>query len=252
MVGIYPDKSFARDIQILHKAIEEKRPFTLSKFADGEWMVMENKDLDNREFQYRVSDGRQGPEFTRARDALIDSFRYQHPQYYVGISCPCCQGDNFERMIKFSKQPKERLTWANIWVNTNYGYFLGNILPEFKNYEVHLVANEAGHFGNIPFPVKMAWLVSNNAWVEDWDMIENLCTAAKSEQGALFLFCCGPFGNILAHKLTEASDKNTYLDIGSTLNPFLKVEGFKRGYFNSWQSRNPCTWGEVENDTIAT
>ena len=237
MVGIYPDKNFARDIQILHKAIAEKQPFTLSKFADGEWMVMENQDLDNREFQFR-----QGPEFTRARDALIDSFQYQHPQYYVGISCPCCQGENFERMIKFSKQPKERLTWANIWVNTNYGYFLGNILQEFKNYEVHLVANQAGHFGNIPFPVKKTWLVSNNAWVEDWDMIENLCKAAKSEKGALFLFCCGPFGNILAHKLTEASDKNTYLDIGSTLNPFLKAEGFKRGYFNSWKSRNPCTW----------
>jgi hypothetical protein len=48
---------------------------------------------------------------------------------------------------------------------------------------------------------------------------------------SIFLFCCGPFGNIIAHRLTEHNDKNTYLDIGSTLNPYLKSEGFKRDYY---------------------
>ena len=30
-------------------------------------------------------------------------------------------------MLKFSEQDDDHLTWANLWVNSNYRYFLNNI-----------------------------------------------------------------------------------------------------------------------------
>jgi hypothetical protein len=62
----------------------------------------------------------------------------------------------------------------------------------------------------------------------------------------IFLFCCGPFGNILCKALTEFNDQNTYLDIGSTLNPFLGTAGFDREYYmgDNMYSRLTCSWGK--------
>jgi len=62
----------------------------------------------------------------------------------------------------------------------------------------------------------------------------------------IFLFCCGPFGNILCHRLTEANENNTYLDIGSTLNPFLQSAGFERDYYmgNNYFSNMIGAWDQ--------
>lgn len=238
-LGIYPDKSFLGDIKVFKEKLENKETFTFSKFADGEWFVMKNTPLNNNEFQFSNSQ-----EHTVARELLIDSFKFNHPKYNVGISCPCCQGTAFEDMKEYSGQPEERLTWANLWVNSNYKYYLSDILPLFNNYDVALVAHKDSNLDNLPFRPKVFCPIDKDAWVVNQDKIEKLKNLIEEEnmKGWLFLFCCGPFGNILAHKLTEFNDNNTYLDVGSTLNPFLGTEGFRRSYFARHESLSPCVW----------
>lgn len=237
--GIYPNKVFSKDIVVLKEKLENKENFTFSKFADGEWSVMKNNRLNNNEFQYTNSQ-----EHTKARELLIDSFKYQHPNYHVGISCPCCQGNAFEEMRDYSEQPTERLTWANLWVNSNYKYYLSDILPLFSNYDVGIVAHRSSNLDNLPFNPRLFCAIDKDAWVVNQDKIDVLKDVITKEnmRGWLFLFCCGPFGNILAHKLTEHCPENIYLDIGSTLNPFLGTEGFRRSYFSKHESLSPCIW----------
>ena len=64
----------------------------------------------------------------------------------------------------------------------------------------------------------------------------------------LFLFCAGPFGNILSHQLFEFNADNTYIDIGSTLNHFLLGEaGKNRGYLRNEPTINKiCVWSQDE------
>lgn len=63
-------------------------------------------------------------------------------------------------------------------------------------------------------------------------------------ENELYLLCAGPFGNILSHNLWSNNKNNTYLDIGSTLNPYLETEGFKRGYlYGSDDVNKVCNWG---------
>ena len=70
------------------------------------------------------------------------------------------------------------------------------------------------------------------------------CYIPSNDTNKLFLFACGPFGNMLAHQLWESNKKNTYLDIGSTLNLWLHSEGFIRDYYKdgSHYQNKVCVW----------
>ena len=237
-------KLFSEDIKIFKEKLENGENFTFSKYADGEWAVMKNQPINNKEFWF---DPNKFLDNTK-REKLIESFQFNHPQYFVGISCPCCQGmDVFKEMKSFSMQQDEKLTWANLWVNSNYKYFVENIIPTFIDRDVILFCNRYGDIENLPFRPKVVIGVENNAWEDNWsfiDLTKRLITEHELEDH-IFLFCCGPFGNILACELTKHNDKNSYIDIGSTLNPWLKSAGFERHYYagNNIFSQLTCRWG---------
>lgn len=232
------DKIFSEEISKLFVKLKNKELFSFSKFADGEWMMMQNIPLDNKEFTYTTND-----EFYKNK--LIESFKFKDDGYIVGVSCPCCQGQNHFDMVNFSEQNESNLTYANIFVNDNYGFYKDNFLEEFKNWDVHLVANKNAKIEKIPFKVEKFYPVENTAWRYNYGLIDEI--KSLNLKGKLFLFACGPFGNMLAHQLWENNKNNTYIDIGSTLNPWLQSEGFKRDYYNdnnSAYASRTCVWGK--------
>jgi hypothetical protein len=238
-------KSFKKDIKIFKDKIEKNEHFSFSKYADGEWAVMQNHKIDNKEFWFDPENELD----TIKRNKLIESFKYKNDRYYVGISCPCCQGmETFKAMKEFSEQDDNKLTWANLWVNGNYKYYVKNILPLFSDRKIVLFCNKNGEVENLPFKPFAIIRVSNNAWQYDWSTIEEAKWLIRTcdLRNMVFLFCCGPFGNILCHELTEYEPNNTYLDIGSTLNPYLKSAGFERFYYmgDNVFSKMECVWDQ--------
>lgn len=223
-----PDKNYREDIKVLENALKNNENISFSKFCDGEWAVICNQKINNKEFWFDPSNEQD----QLKRKALIDAFQYKNERYFVGITCTNVFGlDTHRQMKKISGQDENNLTWADIWVNSNYEYYLTNIVPLYKKKPVILFCNTKGIIENLPFVPYMVFKVEHNAWEYNWDMINTYKTAAGMISNAIFLFCCGPFGNILCHQLTEHNPKNTYLDIGSTLNPFLQSAGFERQYY---------------------
>jgi hypothetical protein len=238
-----PNKDYRGDIEILHSAIQAKKNFTFSKFCDGEWMVICNNQLNNKEFWFDPSDSLD----QKLRQDLIKSFTFKHDQYYIGVASPNVFGLQMHRdMIINSQQDKTHITWADIWVNSNYPYYVNNILPLFEKRNVVLVCNIAANIENLPFKPRYTFRITNNAWKHNYSLIEELKWFIDLEDisNHIFLFCCGPFGNILCHRLTEHNKYNTYLDIGSTLNPWLQSAGFERHYYmgNNVFSNLVGTW----------
>ena len=230
------DKIFNEEIIKIYTKLKNKENFSFSKFADGEWMMMRNIPLNNNEFNYTIDD-----EFYKNK--LIESFKYKDKNYFVGVSCPCCQGNHHYDMINYSEQDQSNLTFANIFVNSNYQFYKDNFIEEYKNWSVHLVANKNAKIENLPFKVEKFYPVENTAWKHNYDLIEEI--KKENLTNKLFLFACGPFGNMLSHQLWDFNKNNTYLDIGSTLNPWLESEGFKRDYYDVglvYKNRN-CNWG---------
>ena len=115
-----PDKSFSEDIKILESALKSGENISFSKFCDGEWAVMCNQPLNNKEFWFDPND----PDDQFKRQELIRAFQYKNPRYFVGVTCVNVFGlKTHKEMKELSGQDEHHLTWADIWVNSNYKYY---------------------------------------------------------------------------------------------------------------------------------
>lgn len=231
----YMSKIFDQEIYRIFELFKKGSPFSFSKFADGEWAAILNENLNNNEFE----NNSHVPQFYREK--LLEALQFKDPNYYIGTCCPCCNGDRAQKMRDLSGQDEEHMTFANVFVNTNYEIYKNTFLKEYGNYDVHLIANERSKISNLPFKIEKFYPVGFSAWVKNYDLIQNILDNNYSNK--LFLFCCGPFGNMLAHQLHLHNKNNIYLDIGSTLNPWLQSEGFIRDYYNGGRfSQSNCRW----------
>jgi hypothetical protein len=239
-------KNFQDDIVKIFNKLKANEYFAFSKYADGEFSILEGRHIDltnkaNGEFKYEPNSN---DEF--ARKCLMDSYTYSHSDYYVGIGCPCCMGEQaFAAMKIMSKQNESNLTWANIFVNANYPYYVKKIIPEYKNHKIILIANYKANINCLPFKVEKHFKVGTNAWKDDISVVDNIkkYITANDIKDCVFLFCAGPLGNILAHKLHEHRKENFYLDVGSTLDPFMGLGGTRGYHIGASTIRKVCVWG---------
>ena len=108
-------------------------------------------------------------------------------------------------------------------VNSNYAYFLEDVVPLFSRYETVMVCNRSSSFDGLPFRVARDFRVGFDGWRNDHHLTTQIAdyVAAENIRGALFILCAGPFSNILAQTLYARAPQNTYLGAGSALDPFL-------------------------------
>jgi hypothetical protein len=242
-------KLFNDEIAKFHTKLINKENFALARFGDGEMMAMRGDTIASGYGEWNTN----GPEsaYSDARYALTTSFQGNTPGYYTGIVCPCCQGmDNFNKMRdETGAINDDHLTFANVFVNGNYPYFINNIVPVFSERKVVVFANKTSNFQNLPFK-HVAIPVEYNAWIENYNLIDQFrkmlfSDELQSSKDGIFLFACGPLGKILAYTGWETNKNHTYLDIGSTLHPWLLSDKNIRGYYQvgNPDSTKVCVWG---------
>lgn len=240
-------KDFREEIKRYLTKVQNGEHFAFSKFADGEWMAIQGHQGTPGNGEWIIS-----PETEISRNLLAESFLYDDPDYHIGISCPCCQGDNHYTMRRVCNRNEENVTYANLFVNANYPFYVENFIPEFRNHSVVLVANEKSDVEKLPFKVDFFHGIGYNGWVENLDLIDTMIEA--NYQNKLVLFSAGPLGNILCHQLHSVNKNNIYLDIGSTLDGWLRNDVRNpRGYYHqgSPYHNKVCTWGNLTiNDGI--
>lgn len=238
-------KTYRTDLEYIIDKLRKKENFAFSKYADGELHILANKPVNNGEFWFDPNTNQQ------QRKSLIDSLKFKDPNYFVGISCPCCIGGSTVHnwYKKQSGQNLENLTWANLFVNGNHKYYIDNMMSLYCEYEVVLISNSKSNLEKLPFEVKKHFQIGKNAWIDDIDLLDEIKKYIDEHQDTqhLFLFCAGPFGNILVQQLFEYSRQNVYIDIGSTLNHYLLgKDGKNRGYLRGEPSINKiCVWEEL-------
>lgn len=237
-------KEFRKDLEFIFLKLKNHEYFAFSKYADGEFGILEGVKIGNNDFKYKPDD----EEFFKK---LWDSFTYDHPNYYIGIGCHCCMGyAHFEKMRTSCKRPDDHITWANIFVNANYPFYVDNFIPEYSNHKVILVCNDSSNVNALPFRCEKVFRCQNTAWENGgYDLIDEVkeYIASLNIKNHLFLFCAGPFGNILSHQLHVYSKENIYLDIGSTLDLYLHgrpTRRYLKGEGHSNTASKICTWSE--------
>lgn len=239
-------KNFKTDFDIFLNRVKNKENFTITRFGDGEMMIINGKSLNLLskgvgEFAYDSNNEK----YVNSRDLLKKSFTYQSDDYYVGVACKCCVGEEkYENMKITSGQKEENLTWANIFVNSNFNLFNSKMIPALSNRKIYLVCHEASNTTNLPFVVEKVYNVKTDAWLHDLDLITKLKNEIIESDlyDVIFLISAGPFANILVQQLNEHNNNNTYIDLGSVLDKHLGLPS-TRGYLNGAPTLNKtCIW----------
>ena len=260
-------KTFRGDFDLLKNKLIEGEHFGFCRFSDGEMFILQNKRLELNENHYIIGNQTGGGWYNKEeqkkfdpsqhqfyRNKLIDSLQFKKKNYYKGISCRCCVGqESFDFQVDLSGGDTSDLTWANLWNNGNYEAFVKEILPIFNNKKVVLVINESANISKLPFPVVKDFRVGTNCFINDYGLIEDIKKYIQENniEDHVFLISAASLSNLLVHQLFEFSDKNTYIDIGSTINPIVEMEGWKgsRSYLREyWLGENKnalnkvCIW----------
>ena len=229
--------NFPNDLKYLHDILKNKTHFSLTRFGDGERGIIEGKPTGNLEFQY---DGNNN----FIKDELKKSLQLNIPNYFVGIPCPCCQpADRCDYMKKLSNLPDNKLTWANMFVNSNFKYFNDEFVKTFNDYN-YIVFIGRGETKNLPFRVDKSFKVGKNAHINNIDLLEEIPKMIESEDinNGLFIVSAGPFANILCARLFEQYSNNTFIDIGSVFDKHQGLGATRRYLMGNDTINKKCIW----------
>tara|TARA_B100000902_G_C27301317_1_gene912961 strand:+ start:344 stop:1171 length:828 start_codon:yes stop_codon:yes gene_type:complete len=273
------DKNFTKDLEKFIERLRFRKHFAFARFSDGEARVLQDKKLVLTEDKITIGSHESGrgdklslneqkeynpKKHQWVREKLLDSLQFKKEGYYKGLSCKCClsgaHGMTPEEEVKWFIELSglntydEHLTWSNLWLNGNYGLFLEHMLPYFFNYDIILVANESADINGLPFKRNIIkdFRVGYNCMVNDYGLVDDIkkWIGDNKTEDSLFIFSAGSLSNFLAHQLYEFSDKNTYIDIGSSLNPFMGFPFDRRYLRQFWLNsqepimdiRKVCEW----------
>ena len=204
--------------------LKKNQHFALARFADGERLFMEGRSAVG-------IDGWASPTGRSALgDSLIQAIQIALEQNcYLGISDDSNDPESklfYSNLL--SRAPSDLITLSNIFVNGTYQNFCCQMLPELTKRKLVVICNHKAKalecsieldseplYIYIPKNCGEFWERASSKWIQS---LSNL--AAKLENH-IFLFAAGPISSSTIPLLWSTSKTNTYIDIGSALDPLF-------------------------------
>lgn len=203
------------DFDFFKNKIKNFENFALLRPADGEYQILQNNTLTNIDNWTFTKDGKLFKD-------LDDSLKLaSNKNCYVGIPCGTCNFNMAKWYINTYDLHPNYTTFANIFVNKNWKSWINFLLSEKIAFNfigpnnlpnIFLVQN----YFNIPLYL-----------VNDWDntgseYLSNILLEIKKYRNKLFLISGGPISKIIISHAWNQHPYNIYLDIGSSLDFFMK------------------------------
>ena len=266
---------FKKDFKDMLVKIKEGENFAFTRFSDGELHILQNKKIAISNewcftYNHQAPEGKRfggswGDEEIKSfdpekdpqlRNHLMKCFLHQQQNYFKGICTKSDVGEeNWHWQLETLPDKDERyLTFANLLINGNYINFMTQMFPEFKKRrEVVYVCNQMANLDKLPLNIIKDFRIGQNCHINDVHLIEEMKHWIHKEktQDCLFLFSAASLSNLLIYELYKEFPNNTYMDIGSTLNPMVGLDGWKgsRGYLRGYWLNEPnpyffddCEW----------
>lgn len=249
---------FMEDYTKLKKMLLNDIHFGFSRFSDGELFIIENQKLEISTNEARLSGKLIGVtnysiEETKLydpnnhqfyRQQLINSLTFKKKNYFKGLPCTCCNGNYYTNMVNQFTVKDEFCTFSNLLMNGNYKFFINEFVEIFKKKKIIFVVTKYANLNKLPFDVVKEFTIGPNCLINDFKLIDEIdkYIIKNSIKNHLFLIAASSLTNVMIHKLFNKHDYNTYIDIGSSLNPYLGLDGWKnsRGYLKEyWLNEKP-------------
>jgi hypothetical protein len=210
-------KNYANCFDYFLNKIKNGENFALSRFADGEFYVLENIPLTNIDnWTFRTG--------SILCQHLNDSLKMIQTNFFYGISGLT---DN-ESMCNYYYSKivnHHNITYANVFVNQNFVKW-AEFLNQYDNNCV-LIGSSVPTNGKIGKVNIVETVVIDQYLVNIWDSkyqdyFDIITKIGKKYTNTLFLISAGPLSCIFIQKLYEANPNNTYIDVGSSIDVFTK------------------------------
>ena len=256
-------KDFHKQFDNLLNMIKSGTNFAFSRFSDGELFIMQNKVLILAKDHYVTGDVKGRNVYTEEeqkefnpeehqvyREKLIECFKHCQDNYYKGI-CTATDAhvgrESFEYQIELHGGDHESLTFSNLLINANYRRFIEEMVPLFVDREIIYVVNKLANTSRLPFDVKKTFEIGSNCMINDYNVAEEIKNyiTENNIENHIILCSAASLSNFIIYECFKDNPNNTFLDIGSCLNPLLELEGWKhtRGYLTHYWLNSGSPFG---------
>ena len=256
-------KDFNNAFDSLLSMVKSGENFAFTRFSDGELFIMQNKTVVLADNHYITGDIKGPNKYTKEehkefyperhqfyREKLIECYKHNQENYFKGI-CTATDGHvgkvNFDWMINFHGGDHPNLTFANLLINANYKRFVEEMVQNFANRDIIYVVNELADTSKLPFDIMKKFNIGSNCMIDNFDTSEKVKDYISSNniKDAIVLCSAASLSNFIIHDCYKEDSGNTFLDIGSCLNPLLNLEGWKytRGYLTGYWLNSGSPFG---------
>ena len=195
-----------KDSQFLYdlcEQIRDEKPFAFSRFGDGEWITIA---------QNRTEDANcDGNTFYADLGQRLKEIVSEKQDYYMGHQ-------NVSAYSLKSDYPQD-------WVNSDILHELSEtqgleyMFDLFESVHVVMIGNES--LQNLPFVNESIEIPYKNVWLEYEEVLQKIKNKIDDKKHKVFLFAAGMCSEVFIDDLWKYNNKNTYMDIGSTFDPYV-------------------------------
>ena len=125
--------------------------------------------------------------------------------------------------------------------------FVEEMIPLLANREILYVVNKAAKVNQLPFKVKRTFEIGSNCMINDYGIVEEVkkYIAENNISNHVVLCSAASLSNYVIYENFKENPMNTFIDIGSCLNPLLGLEGWKytRGYLTHYWLKSQSPFG---------
>lgn len=211
--------------QVLIDYLNNCNPFALARFNDGEAMAMFDPNA-------LVARGDQRSSLLLQKK-LFEALQGKEENYFVGLPCSLCYPHLAQPLGQAVQTDDEFKTHAVVFTNRNWKRAVKDITEAVQGRPVYWMSGDDQDPKKIPgikevlvdhfkVPTQDAFASYQN--VKDWH--------EKFPAGSVVFLSCGPLARVLAKEWFEARPEVTFIDIGSTFDPFTR--GVEHNCHKGW------------------
>jgi hypothetical protein len=247
------NKNFEKDLDDIISLFNSGENFAFSRFSDGEVYMLQKKPIKMFSNGALVGDKQLPGAYSEDdwkdynpdtdefyRQKLEDAIKHKQDNYFKGLSCRCCIADgekNFKWQLDLIGPGDEHnLTWSNLLINSNYLKYITNFVPLFKNKRIFSVINKNGDIPNwtLDFQPEKNFAIGPKCIQNDYEIIDEIKNYIKHNniKDCVFICAASSLSNMIIHQCFSDYPNNTYIDVGSSLNPFIPGIGSRRAYMS--------------------
>jgi hypothetical protein len=216
-------EQFKSDFIRFTEKIKNGENFAYARYADGEVLLMKGNEVSQNTQAFKIDNWSSPNKLTSVGNELIESLTHTEPNYYYAISSVSDNISDHRFLMDRIKSEKENITFANLWINSNYQQ-----MKEFYtnlDKECFVICNHRADINNFPFKIKELFPFPDNC-IEFWESsgseyISNITQKIQELNNETFFISAGPISEIIIHRLYCFNPNNQYIDVGSSMDEFV-------------------------------